>query len=152
LRYLLYKLILAGHDIPLVVTQPDRPAGRGKKLQSPPVKLLAEEYGLDIVQPESVKTDEFHYMLTSLEPDIMVVVAYGRILPDRLLSIPMHGCINVHGSLLPAYRGSAPVQRSVMAGEKVVGVTTMYLDKGMDTGDIILQKTLTWRRTATVES
>lgn len=139
----LYKLILAGHDVTLVVTQPDRPAGRGKKMQSTPVKILAAEYGLEVIQPESIRTPEFTKYMASLAPEIIVVVAYGRILPEDLLKLPVHGCINVHGSLLPAYRGSAPVQRSIMAGEKTVGVTTMYLDKSMDTGDIILQKAIT---------
>lgn len=138
----LYSLILSEHDIPLVVTQPDRPAGRGRRLTPPPVKLLADEYGLRIIQPHSIRTPDFEQVVKSLEPEVIVVVAYGRILPENILSLPPLGCINVHGSLLPAYRGAAPVQRALMAGEKKVGVTTMYMDKSMDTGDMILQKAI----------
>lgn len=138
----LHNLILSGHDIPLVVTQPDRPAGRGKKLTPPPVKLLADEYGLDVIQPDSIRNPDFEQAIKDVTPEVIVVVAYGKILPENILGLPPLGCINVHGSLLPAYRGAAPVQRALMAGEKTVGVTTMYMDKSMDTGDIILQKTV----------
>lgn len=138
----LHNLILSGHDIPLVVTQPDRPAGRGKKLTPPPVKLLADEYGLEVIQPDSIRTPDFEQAIKDVTPEVIVVVAYGKILPENILGLPHLGCINVHGSLLPAYRGAAPVQRALMAGEKTVGVTTMYMDKSMDTGDIILQKTV----------
>lgn len=136
----LYNLILAGHDIPLVITQPDRPAGRGKRLTSPPVKLLADEYGLEVQQPDSIRTTDFGKVVQGMGPQAIVVVAYGKILPENILHLPPLGCINVHGSLLPAYRGAAPIQRALMAGERTVGVTTMYMDKTMDTGDIILQK------------
>ncbi|MGE5416928.1 MAG: methionyl-tRNA formyltransferase [Acidobacteriota bacterium] len=139
----LHKLILSGYDIPLVVTQPDRPAGRGNKLQAPPVKTLATEFGIEVVQPASVKTDQFLAELRGFKPDVIVVVAYGRILPEDILNLPPLGCINVHGSLLPKYRGAAPIQRSLMAGEEIVGVTTMYMDKTMDTGDMILQRSIT---------
>ncbi|MGE5405003.1 MAG: methionyl-tRNA formyltransferase [Candidatus Saccharibacteria bacterium] len=138
----LHKLILSGYDIPLVVTQPDRPAGRGNKLQAPPVKTLAAEFGLDIIQPASVKSDEFFDEMRQAKPDVIVVVAYGRILPESILTLPPLGCINVHGSLLPKYRGAAPIQRSLMAGEEIIGVTTMYMDKTMDTGDMILQRSI----------
>ncbi|MGE5544650.1 MAG: methionyl-tRNA formyltransferase, partial [Bacillota bacterium] len=137
-----YNLILAGYDIPLVVTQPDRPAGRGKRLTPSPVKLLAAEYGLPVIQPDSIRTPDFEQVIAGMEPEVIVVVAYGKILPENVLNIPPLGCINVHGSLLPAYRGAAPVQRALMAGEKTVGVTTMYMDKSMDTGDIILQSAI----------
>ena len=137
----LRNLILSGFDIPLVVTQPDRPAKRGRKL-TPPVKVLAEEYGIPLIQPESIRTPDFAGEIERREPKVIVVVAYGKILPENILGIPPLGCINVHGSLLPAYRGAAPVQRALMAGEKMVGVTTMYMDKTMDTGDIILQRAI----------
>jgi methionyl-tRNA formyltransferase len=136
----LYNLILAGHDIPLVITQPDRPAGRGKKLTAPPVKVLANEYNLEITQPDTIRTSDFYKIVQGAEPQVIVVVAYGKILPESILLLPPLGCVNVHGSLLPGYRGAAPVQRALMAGEKTVGVTTMHMDKSMDTGDIILQK------------
>lgn len=138
----LRNLILAGYDIPLVVTQPDRPAQRGRKLTPPPVKLLADEFGLSLIQPESIRTAEFAAEIKRMEPQVIVVVAYGKILPENILKIPPLGCINLHGSLLPAYRGAAPIQRALMAGEKTVGVTTMYMDKTMDTGDIILQRAI----------
>lgn len=138
----LRNLILSGFDIPLVVTQPDRPAKRGRKLTPPPVKVLAEEYGIPLIQPESIRTSDFAGEIERREPKVIVVVAYGKILPENILGIPPLGCINVHGSLLPAYRGAAPVQRALMAGEKMVGVTTMYMDKTMDTGDIILQRAI----------
>lgn len=136
------NLILSGHDVPLVVTQPDRPAGRGKILKLPPVKLLADEYDLTVVQPVSIRTPDFEQMIKDIRPEVIVVVAYGKILPENILRLPPLGCINVHGSLLPAYRGAAPVQRALMAGDKTVGVTTMYMDKSMDTGDIILQRAI----------
>ncbi|NLW45271.1 MAG: methionyl-tRNA formyltransferase [Syntrophomonadaceae bacterium] len=138
----LRKLILSGYDIPLVVTQPDRPAQRGRKLTPPPVKLLAEEFELPLIQPESIRTPEFAQAIKRTEPQVIVVVSYGKILPGNILKIPPLGCINVHGSLLPAYRGAAPIQRALMAGEKTVGVTTMYMDETMDTGDIILQRAI----------
>ena len=138
----LRNLILSGFDIPLVVTQPDRPAKRGRKLTPPPVKVLAEEYGIPLIQPESIRTPDFAGEIERREPKVIVVVAYGKILPENILGIPPLGCINVHGSLLPAYRGAAPVQIALMAGEKMVGVTTMYMDKTMDTGDIILQRAI----------
>ncbi|MGE5371871.1 MAG: methionyl-tRNA formyltransferase [Solirubrobacterales bacterium] len=138
----LHNLILAGHDVRLVVTQPDRPAGRGKQLKAPPVKELALEFGIECAQPESVRTDAFLNQLSDIGPDVIVVVAYGRILPEPVLTLPPLGCINLHGSLLPAYRGAAPVQRAIMAGEPMVGVTTMHMDRTMDTGDIILRRSV----------
>lgn len=136
----LKNLIMSGFDVELVVTQPDRPAGRGKQIKHSPVKELALEFGLDIVQPESIRSDEFYRLLKEVDPDVIVVVAYGRILPEEILKLPPYGCVNLHGSLLPYYRGAAPIQRAIMAGETKVGVTTMYMDRNMDTGDIILQK------------
>ncbi len=124
-----------------VVTNPDKPKGRGMKLVKSPVKEFAEENGLEIYQPTKVKNnDEFIEKMKSLNPDIICVVAYGKILPKELLEIPKLGCINVHGSLLPKYRGAAPIQWAVLNGDKKTGITTMYMDEGMDTGDIILKQ------------
>lgn len=122
-----------------VVTNPDRPKGRGMKMIASPVKEYALEKGLDVYQPEKVrKNTEFIEKIKELNPDIICVVAYGKILPKEILDIPKYGCINVHASILPKYRGAAPIQWSVLNGDKVTGVTTMYMDVGMDTGDIIL--------------
>ena len=129
------------YDIIGVVTNPDKPKGRGMKMIASPVKEYALEKGLKIYQPEKVKkNEEFINEIKSLNPDLIVVVAYGKILPKEILEIPKYGCINVHASLLPKYRGAAPIQWSVLNGDKVTGVTTMYMDIGMDTGDIILTK------------
>lgn len=136
----LYKLIMAGHDVVLVVTQPDRPRGRGKKTAATPVKALAEEFGVNIFQPARIKDEEAVKTIKSYSPDLIAVVAYGQILPPDLLYCPVFGSVNLHGSLLPRYRGPAPIQRAIMAGEKTVGVTTIYMDETMDGGDIILQK------------
>lgn len=136
----LRALLMAGYDVPAVFTQPDRAKGRGKQLAASPVKLLAQEFGVEVQQPNRIKEPENLELLTELRPDIIVVVAYGQILPVSILELPPRGCINVHGSLLPHYRGAAPVQRAIMNGETVSGVTTMYMDKGLDTGDIILKK------------
>jgi len=136
----LKSIILAGHDVAAVFTQPDRGKGRGKQLAASPVKLLAAEYGLAIYQPTKIKDQESVDLIAALKPEIIVVVAYGQILPPSILELPGQGCINVHGSLLPRYRGAAPVQRAIMNGETVSGVTTMYMDQGLDTGDMILRK------------
>ena len=136
----LYKLIMAGHDVVLVVTQPDRPRGRGRKVSSSPVKALAEEFGINLFQPARIKDEEAVRTVKSYAPDLIAVVAYGQILPREILYFPVYGCVNLHGSLLPRYRGPAPVQRAIMAGEKTVGVTTIYMDETMDGGDIILQR------------
>ncbi len=139
----LKALIAASHEIPLVVTQPDRAAGRGLELQVPPVKRLALGLGLPVLQPERIKrNEEFREHLQTLQPDIIVVVAYGRIIPDWMLSLPRLGNINLHGSLLPKYRGAAPVQWAVANGETVTGVTTMKLDAGLDTGEMLLAHTI----------
>ncbi len=137
----LQMLIDEGHTISAVVTQPDRPKGRGNKVLMPPVKELALKHGIEILQPERVKgNEEFLMHIKALNPDVMVVVAYGKILPESVLEVPKLGCINIHGSLLPKYRGAAPIQWSVLNGETVTGVTIMYMDKGMDTGDMLYKK------------
>ena len=131
----------AGHEVLAVVTNPDRPKGRGMKLVSSPVKEFAVEKGLKIYQPEKVKNNvEFIYEIKKFQPDVICVVAYGKILPKEILEIAKYGCINVHGSLLPQYRGAAPIQWAVLNGDKKTGVTTMYMDTGMDTGDMILKE------------
>lgn len=132
-------LLEENYNIIGVVTNPDRPKGRGMKMIASPVKEYALEKGLDVYQPEKVrKNPEFIEKIKELNPDIICVVAYGKILPKEILDIPKYGCINVHASILPKYRGAAPIQWSVLNGDKVTGVTTMYMDVGMDTGDIIL--------------
>lgn len=131
----------AGHNILAVVTNQDKPKGRGMKMIPPPVKEFAIEHNIDVYQPEKVKgNEEFIQEIKNLNPDLICVVAYGKILPKEILDIPPYGCINVHGSLLPKYRGAAPIQWSVLNGDTVTGVTTMYMDVGMDTGDMILKE------------
>jgi methionyl-tRNA formyltransferase len=122
-----------------VVTQPDREKGRGRKVVISPVKELALQHGLNTLQPERAKEEAFQEVVRGLQPDLIVVVAYGQILPKSILSIPKFGAINVHASLLPKYRGAAPIAWAILKGEKVTGVTTMMMDEGMDTGDILLQ-------------
>jgi methionyl-tRNA formyltransferase len=129
-------------NVVAVVTQPDRPKGRGRKVVPPPVKLLAEQSGIAVLQPTKIKTDEYLAAIREFDPDIIVVAAYGRILPGPLLRLPPLGTINVHGSLLPAYRGAAPIQRAILNGEKETGITIMQMDEGMDTGDMLLQASL----------
>ena len=137
----LKALYEAGYDIKLVVTNPDRPKGRGMKMVPSPVKEYGLEKGLEIEQPQKLKNNtEFIEKVKDIEPDVICVVAYGKILPKEILKIPSKGCINVHGSLLPQYRGAAPIQWAVLNGDKTTGVTTMYMDEGMDTGDMILKK------------
>jgi methionyl-tRNA formyltransferase len=137
----LQRLAAAGFDVQLVVTQPDRPQGRGMELTAPPVKLAALKLGLRVIQPEKIKKNqEFQDTLNELRPDAIIVVGYGRIVPPWMLQLPPHGNINVHASLLPKYRGAAPIQWAIAQGETVTGVTTMRLDEGLDTGDILLQK------------
>ena len=134
----------AGHEIIGVVTNPDRPKGRGMKMIPSPVKEFALEKELNIYQPEKVKKNtEFIDEIKNLNPDVICVVAYGKILPKEILEIPKLGCVNVHGSLLPKYRGAAPIQWAVLNGDKVTGITTMYMDEGMDTGDMILKEEVT---------
>lgn len=137
----LKALVEAGHNIKLVVTNPDKPKGRGMKMIPSDVKVYAMDKGLEIVQPLKVKKNlEFIQRLKDINPDVICVVAYGKIIPKEILDIPKYGCINVHGSLLPKYRGAAPIQWSVLNGDEETGVTTMFMDEGMDTGDIILKE------------
>ncbi len=133
----------AGHEIALVVTQPDRPVGRKQVLTAPAVKVAAEAAGLAVTQPEKIRNNlEFRARLEAIAPDAIVVVAYGRIIPPWMLALPRLGCINLHGSLLPKYRGAAPIQWAVADGEAVTGNTTMLLEEGLDTGPILLQERL----------
>ena len=127
----------AGHEIIGVYTQPDKPKGRGKSLQYPPVKEKALEYGIPVYQPPKVREPEVIEEIRALQPEVIVVVAFGQILPEAILNIPRLGCVNVHASLLPKYRGAAPIQQVIIDGEKESGVTTMYMAKGLDTGDMI---------------
>jgi methionyl-tRNA formyltransferase len=139
----LEKLAASGFNILLVVTQPDRPKGRGLDLVSSPVKQSAQQLGLPIAQPDKIKTnDEFRAQLAALNPDAIIVVGYGRIIPQWMLDLPPLGNINLHASLLPKYRGAAPIQWAIARGETVTGVTTMRIDAGLDTGDILLQREL----------
>ena len=137
----LEALVRAGHEMQLVVTQPDRPRGRGMELAASPVKQKACELGLVLSQPEKIKNNaEFRAQLEALAPDCIVVVGYGRIIPGWMLELPRHGNINLHASLLPKYRGAAPIQWAIANGESVTGNTTMRIDEGLDTGDILLQR------------
>lgn len=134
------RSLLDGPDqVVAVVTQPDKAQGRGKKVTPPPAKVLAESVDIPVLQPVKIKTEEFRNGLLSYRPDLIVVAAYGRILPQSLLELAPYGCINVHGSLLPGYRGAAPIQWAVIKGESEVGVTIIQMDVGMDTGDILLK-------------
>ena len=144
--YCLEALVNAGHNIKAVFTQPDKPKNRGHKLQMPPVKEYAEEKGIETYQPLSLRKGEdaekAYETLKALAPDCIVVVAYGQILPKTVLDLPKYGCVNVHASLLPKYRGAAPIQRAIMNGETETGITTMYMAEGLDTGDMILKETV----------
>lgn len=135
----LQRLLEDGHTVVGVFTQPDKPKGRGHKLASPPVKGLAVSQEIPVFQPKTLRNEESAALLRELAPEVMIVVAYGKILPLEILAIPKQGCINVHASLLPRYRGAGPIQWSVLNGEKVTGVTTMYMAEGIDTGDMLLQ-------------
>lgn len=138
----LSALLESEHEVIAVYTQPDRPAGRGKKLTASPVKVLAEENAIPVYQPQSLKAQDAQEELASLNADLMVVVAYGLILPTAVLNAPKLGCINVHGSILPKWRGAAPIQRSIWAGDAETGVTIMQMDEGLDTGDMLHIATL----------
>ena len=138
----LAALLSSEHDVIAVYTQPDRPAGRGKKLTASPVKNIALEHDIPVYQPENFKSDEAKQQLADLDADIMVVVAYGLLLPQAVLDTPKLGCINVHGSILPRWRGAAPIQRSIWAGDAETGVTIMQMDIGLDTGDMLKIATL----------
>src|SRR5579885_1119639 len=138
----LERIVADGHEVVAVITQPDKPAGRGNKLHAPPIKDTALRLNLPLHQPKKIKTDEFREFFSSLNADVAVVVAYGRILPKWLLEIPKYGCVNNHFSLLPKYRGAAPVNWAIANGETETGVTTMLIDEGLDTGDILLQRSI----------
>lgn len=137
----LAALLAAGHHVIAVYTQPDRPAGRGKKLQPSPVKKLAASHRIEVYQPHTLKNESEQARLAALDADLMIVVAYGLILPQPVLDAPRHGCLNVHASLLPRWRGAAPIQRAIEAGDRETGVTIMQMDAGLDTGDMLA----TWR-------
>ncbi len=133
----LVRLTEAGHEVAAVVTQPDKPKGRGKAVLMTPVKEKAIELGIPVYQPEKVRALEFLEILKEIKPDVIVVVAFGQILPKSVLEIPKYGCINIHASLLPKYRGAAPIQWVIIDGEKETGITTMYMNEGLDTGDML---------------
>lgn len=134
----LRELVKAGHEVTGVYSQPDKPRGRHHELTPPEVKVEAERLNIPVYQPKTLKTDEAFEQFKALNPDVAVVVAYGKILPQRILDVPKHGCINIHGSILPKYRGSAPIQWAVINGEEKTGVTSMQMDAGVDTGDMLL--------------
>lgn len=136
----LEEIIKAGHEVVLAVTQPDKPKGRGKTLAFPPVKECAMVHGIEVFQPRRIKDDASVEYLKKYKPDIIIVAAFGQILPKSILDMPKYGCVNVHASLLPKYRGSAPIQWAVINGDEVTGVTTMRLDEGVDTGDMIAKR------------
>lgn len=138
----LQALLDNNEQVVAVVSQPDRPKGRGRKLIPTPVKVVAQAAGIQVLQPTKIKTQEYLDELRSYEPDIFLVAAYGRILTQKILDLPRYGCLNVHGSLLPKYRGAAPVQWSILNGEALTGITIMQMDEGLDTGDILLQGSL----------
>ncbi|MFW2372406.1 MAG: methionyl-tRNA formyltransferase [Gammaproteobacteria bacterium] len=135
----LQALIDSEHEVVAVYTQPDRPAGRGRKLTSSPVKQLAQRHNIPVYQPHSLKGEDEQQPLMELQADLMVVVAYGLILPPAVLAAPGLGCINIHASLLPRWRGAAPIQRAILAGDKTTGITIMQMDEGLDTGDMLLK-------------
>lgn len=135
----LKALIAAGHTIVGVYSQPDRPAGRGRKLQPSPVKQVALDHEIPVFQPETLKTPEAQQQLADLNPEVMIVAAYGLILPKAVLDIPTHGCLNIHASLLPRWRGAAPIQRAIAAGDTETGITIMQMDEGLDTGAMLLK-------------
>ena len=136
----LRMLVEEGYEVVAVVTQPDKPKGRGKKLAAPPVKEFAQQYNIQVLQPERIKTDAFIEEIRALSPDLLVTAAYGKIISKALLDVPRLGCINVHGSLLPKLRGAAPIQWSIINGDTVTGITTMFTDVGIDTGDMLLKR------------
>lgn len=139
----LEALLAAHHEIKLVLTQPDRPVGRGQKTQFSPIKETALKHGLNVLQPHTLKNAEIQAVLKQQQADVMVVVAYGLLLPEAVLTIPQHGCINVHASLLPRWRGAAPIPYAILAGDEKTGVTIMQMDKGLDTGAMLLAQSIT---------
>ncbi len=135
----LERLVSDGHEVAAVYTQPDKPKGRGHHMMPPPVKETAMKYDIPVYQPQKLRQSDALEVLSDINPDIIIVVAYGQILPKNILDIPKYGCVNIHASLLPKYRGAAPIQWSVVDGEKVSGVTSMQMDVGLDTGDMLLK-------------
>ena len=149
----LEQLVEAHHSVPLIVTQPDRPRGRGMELVASPVKETAVHLGIAVVQPATIKNnDEFRSQLTALRPDAIIVVGYGRIIPQWMIDLPRFGNLNLHASLLPKYRGAAPIQWAIANGDSVTGVTTMRIDAGLDTGDILLQREMPISQEDTAET
>ena len=148
----LEKIIEAGHEVMLVVTQPDKPKGRGNTMQFPPVKECAVSHGLEVFQPVKIREDASVEYLKKFAPDIIIVAAFGQILPKSILDLPKYGCINVHASLLPKYRGAAPIQWAVINGDEITGVTTMRMDVGLDTGDMLATEEVPLLGTETGES
>jgi len=146
------RLVRRGFDVSAVVTRIDKPKGRRAILTPPPVKVYADEHGVPTLQPKTLRDGAFANWLASVDPDLILVVAFGMILPENVLNYPKYGCINVHASLLPKYRGAAPMQRAIMAGETETGVTIMYMDAGLDTGDMIIKKTTPISDTDTLET
>ncbi len=144
--------LLKVHQVVAVLTQPDRPSGRGMQLTASPVKLLAQQHGIPVLQPATLKTEEAQKELVALSADVMVVAAYGLILPKAVLQIPRHGCLNIHASLLPRWRGAAPIQRSILAGDSETGITIMRMDEGLDTGDMLLKITCPITRADTAQT
>ena len=140
--FTLKALVESGENIIGVVTQTDKPRGRGHEMQPTPVKVYALEHGIPVYQPKTLRGEEFAAQLSEIDPDLIIVVAYGKILPVNVLEYPKYGCMNVHGSLLPAYRGAAPMQRAIMDGCTTTGITTMYMAEGLDTGDMLLKAEL----------
>ncbi len=140
--YPLQTLLNSEHQVVAVFTQPDRPAGRGNKLTPPPVKILAEQHSIPVHQPLSLKTAESQALIAQYQADVMVVVAYGLLLPQAVLDLPRYGCLNIHGSLLPRWRGAAPIARAIQAGDKQTGIDIMKMDAGLDTGDILARAVL----------
>jgi methionyl-tRNA formyltransferase len=159
-RRSLDALLAAGHDVTLVLTQPDRPSGRGLKLAASPVKQAALDAGIEVIQPRSLRLDGRYpddaaaarQALSARRPDLMVVAAYGLILPEWVLSLPLHGCLNIHASLLPRWRGAAPIQRAIEAGDAQTGITIMQMDEGLDTGDMLLAQSIPIRPDHTAAS
>ncbi len=145
----LEALISDNRDVVCVITQPDKPKGRGYEMAMPEVKVCALEHNIPVYQPETLKDGAILPILEEYNPDIIIVVAYGKILPEYILNYPKYGCVNIHGSLLPKYRGAAPIQRAVIDGEKVSGVTSMYMEKGLDTGDMLIKAELPIGETTT---
>jgi len=144
--------LLKHHQVIAVLTQPDRPSGRGMQLTASPVKILAQQHGIPVLQPATLRTAEAQNEVAALGADVMVVAAYGLILPQEVLDMPRYGCLNIHASLLPRWRGAAPIQRAILAGDSETGITTMQMDAGLDTGNMLLKQVCVIEPTDTAES